>query len=316
MFPKRKLLFGPKAGHIWVLNIPCSTALPGDGGELTTLLEMARDQGKRNGLVTTTPVTHATPAAFGAHEDSRYNYDAIAQDYITQTRPNVLLGGGGNGVPASPAGYTVVQNRTDLWALDSHTEFVWGQFGSQALPYEYDYFTGSDPGYDALPHLSEMTGKALDLLSHDPDGFFLMVEGGLIDWAGHQNNLPRNVFEVLEFDRAVEMACQWAENRTDTLIVVTADHETGGLTVEENKGAGNFPVVSWAGTGHTAVDVPLSAWGVNAAAVDGGRIDNTEVFQIVAGTPEPASSILFGVGVMLLWIFYRSRRRATTPARD
>jgi hypothetical protein len=162
--------------------------------------------------------------------------------------------------------------------------FVSGQFGNTHLPYEYD-------GLGSLPHLSEMTSKALEILDNDPDGFFLMVEGGRIDHAGHANDIVRNVFETVEFSNAVEKAIDWAQKRADTLILVTADHETGGLAVLQNNGQGNFPDISWSTTEHTEQNVPVYAWGENAELVN-GVWDNTDLFNVViADTRSP--TILF-----------------------
>jgi alkaline phosphatase len=259
-----------------VNNGVVSVADPGDGSELETLLEYFKALGKSTGLVTTTYVTHATPACFGAHESSRYNYSAIADDYLDQTRPDVIFGGGANGMSVSDAqnaGYTVATDAEEMLALNTETaDMVSGQFGSGALPYELD-------GLGDLPHLSEMTEIALQILDNDPDGFFLMVEGGLIDWAAHANDLPRMVWETMEFDNAVLEVLDWAAGRTDTLIIVTADHETGGLSVDDNNGAGSYPDVTWSTTNHTGVNVPVYALGPNAELIP-GVMDNTEFFAI------------------------------------
>jgi alkaline phosphatase len=197
-----------------VNNGVVSMAYPGDGSELETLLEYFKNRGKSTGLVTTTYITHATPAAFGAHEPDRANLSEIGIDYLNQTRPNVLFGGGANGmssVSAEQAGYTVVSDRSEMELLDTENiTFVYGQFGNTNLPYEYE-------GLGPLPHLSEMTSTTLEILDNDPDGFFLMVEGGRIDHAGHANDIARNVFETVEFSNAVEKAIDWAQKRTDTL---------------------------------------------------------------------------------------------------
>jgi alkaline phosphatase len=268
-----------------VNNGVISTALPGDGRELYTLLEGFKDQGKSTGLVTTTFITHATPAAFGAHEPQRGNLAEIAGDYLNQTCPNVLLGGGGNGMSetaAEAAGYTVVTDRNSLLSLDTETVTrVSGQFGDTNLPYEFD-------GLGALPHLSEMATTALDILTKDPNGFFLMIEGGRIDHAGHSNDIQRNVFETIEFSKTVQVAFDWAKGRSDTLIIVTADHETGGLKVLENNGHGNFPTVSWSTGGHTTTNVPLYSWGVNAERIS-GVMDNTDLVDVVTCGQSPHS---------------------------
>lgn len=275
-----------------VNNGVISVALPGDGSALETALERFHTHCKAAGLVTTAYATHATPAAFGAHDQSRYNYQGIADDYLTRSMPDVLFGGGSNGLTPSAAlaaGYVVVEDRAGMQALPPGTGArVSGQFGTTHLPYEYDYFTGTDAGYDTLPHLTEMVTTALHLLETAPNGFFLMVEGGRIDHAGHANDIARNVFETLEFDRAIQIAYAWAATRSDTLIVVTADHETGGLVIDANNGAGHFPTVTWTTTGHTATPVPVYAWGVNAELLS-HLTDNTHIDELlVAGMPATA----------------------------
>jgi alkaline phosphatase len=121
-----------------------------------------------------------------------------------------------------------------------------------------------------------MTDKAIQILSHDSDGFFLMVEGGKIDWACHDIKLRLMLGEMLEFERAVQVVLNWAINREDTLIVVTADHETGGLEVIKNNGVLNEPEVQWNTKGHTAVKVPVYAWG-EGASLFVGPMDNTDI---------------------------------------
>jgi alkaline phosphatase len=131
--------------------------IPGDSSELYTLLEYFRDTGKRTGLVTTTYMTHATPASFGAHEPSRNNNAEIADDYLQQTRPNILFGGGANGMSetdATASGYTVVLDYSGMQSLDTDFEtMVSGQFGSSHLPYEYDYFIAATAAV-MIPYLT------------------------------------------------------------------------------------------------------------------------------------------------------------------
>jgi alkaline phosphatase len=117
------------------------------------------------------------------------------------------------------------------------------------------------------------------ILDNDPDGFFLMVEGGLIDWACHAHDLPDTVWETIEFDNAVQEVLDWAQGRTDTLIIVTADHETGGLSVVANNGADEYPTVTWSTGGHTGANVPVYARGPNADLIY-GVMDNTDFFTV------------------------------------
>jgi len=275
------------ATGVKVNNGVISVAIPGDGSELETLLEYYKARGKSTGLVTTSLWFDATPAAFGAHESNRMNYGGIANDYWFQSRPNVVFGGYTDVELAAVTtllGYTVVTDRAAMQALDTESEtMVFGQFGDGYLPYEYD-------GLGPLPHLSEMTTTALSILDNDPDGFFLMVEGGMIDHACHSNDIQRAVLETLEFDNTVKLAIDWAAGRTDTLILVCADHETGGLTVLANNGAGVLPTVNWISSSeglapHTAANVPVYAWGVNAEMVS-WVMDNTDMFRVVTPSPQ------------------------------
>ena len=266
-----------------------SLALPGDASELETLLECFKAEGKQTGLVTSSYLTDATPAAFGAHAYSRSWLPLIASNYLHRTRPEVLLGGGSDGLDgaaAAAAGYTVVTDAASLAAVDvSGAVRVCGLFGTGHLPYAHD-------GLGNLPSLSAMTVKALDILDNHPAGFFLMVEGGAIDIACHESDLPRCVGEVLAFDAAVREIVSWADGRDDTLILVVGDHETGGLSVTADNGPGVLPDVSWsAGGGHTAAPVALYGWGANAERVQDAT-DNTQLSCIARSrVPEPGEGL-------------------------
>ena len=311
-----------------VNNGVISVALPGQGQQLQTLLELFKDQGKITGLLTTTYISHATPAAFGAHEPSRGNYNEIVDDYLTQTRPNLLFGGTRTSADAmtqaraASAGYTVVTDRASLQALDTDlytnqsNTFISGQFPGPSGHMPYEDTDAAE--YDTLPHLAEMTAVALDILDNDPDGFFLMVEGGRIDHAGHSNNLQDNVSETIAFANAVQQAVNWAAGRTDTLIVIIADHETGGLTVLQNNTQGSFPTVSWSTTGHTAVNVPLFAWGANAELIK-PVTDNTELFAVATAVPGNATGDGFigaddNVQVLTFWGYSSPPQPLPEPA--
>ncbi len=259
-----------------VNNGVISVALPGDGSAYETMLEYFKSKGKRTGLVSTTSLTDATPAAFGAHATNRGDSSEIASDLLDVTKPNILLGGSGSITisNAQAAGYNVVTNASQLAALNEATNIlVSGQFGIGSMPYEYD-------GMGTMPHLSDMVEKAIKILTNGQSGFFLMVEGARIDHACHANDITRCVREVAELNNAVKKAVSWASNRTDTLIVVTADHESGGLTVLTNNGAGNDPTVTWSTTGHTSNNVGLWIRGPKTEDV-GGIIDNTNILSIV-----------------------------------
>jgi alkaline phosphatase len=271
-----------------VNNEVLAVQVPGDRSELETMLEYFQQKGKSTGLVTTSYLTHATPAAFGAHEHNRDRHNQIADDYLSQTRPDILMGGGANGLSASDveaAGYTVVQNTAELLALNTDLETtVCGLFGSYHLPYELD-------GLGNLPHLHQMTATTLDILDNNPDGFFLLIEGARIDHASHANDIQRTIHETIAFSRAVETVIQWMDSRTDTLIVVTSDHETGGLTVRSDNGPGNYPTVSWSTTWHTSTEVPVYAIGNNAHLIT-NVTDNTHIHSALINATLPPDQIL------------------------
>ncbi len=284
------------------------------GEPIKTILERLQEQGKATGLVTTVPITHATPAGFGAHARKRDNYKNIAEDYLNQTRPNILFGAyykNGKGMTADKAkqaDYTVVKTRKQMQhivflAEQNPTEelFMAGLFSPDEMPWEYDYYNlrknplskemESDVlSYDTVPHLSEMTLAALSVLDNDSDGFFLMVEGGKIDWAGHDNIIEDNVFETLEFARAFQVIMDWAVSRDDTLIIVTADHECGGLKVVKAFREGFMPEVFWASTGHTGLNVPVYAIGIGAEEFT-GVIDNTDIYKIIMKLIEDSEQV-------------------------
>lgn len=221
---------------------------------VTSILEAAKAAGKATGLVVTSQVVHATPAAFAAHEESRDSYDAIAVDYLT-SQPDVILGGGtdyffpeGGGGERKDGrklaeefidlGYTVVRSKEQLASIQGGR--VLGLFAGKALTPVLDRNlppddapSGSEPVIpaDRQPTLLEMTRKALEVLSQDREGFFLMVEGSQIDWGGHANDAPYLIHETLAFDEAVAAARDFAAKDGNTLVIVLADHETGGLAL-------------------------------------------------------------------------------------
>jgi alkaline phosphatase len=140
------------------------------------------------------------------------------------------------------------------------------------------------------PPLADLVDRALGLLAEDPHGFFLMVEGGQIDWYCHDNEAAGAVEELLEFDAAIGRVLAFARRRGDTLVVVTGDHETGGLALVASEPANGPPFEArWATNGHSAVDVPLFATGPGAQRF-GGFLDNTEIARRIAdvwGLPPP-----------------------------
>ena len=210
------------------------------GKKLVSLAEVARDKGKKIGIVTSVTINHATPAGFYGHRKSRSEMYAIGLDLIASKFD--YFGGGGvakHNDQKSPlykgdiydlakkAGYKVIGTRKELLALKPGDGKVLA-YGVKdtILPFAIDRKDQS------VATLAEFTAKGIEMLQDGPKGFFMMVEGGAIDYAGHANDAATNLREVLAFDDAVKVALKFMEKHPDeTLIVVTGDHETGGMTM-------------------------------------------------------------------------------------
>lgn len=257
------------------VNYEAVSVDPVTGEAIPTVLEQFRDAGFATGLVTTSRISHATPAAFAAHVPSRYDEREIWVQML-ETRPNLLFGGGTPGLTRSrlqDAGYAAATNADEMSELDPAAERWAMIYGRDHIPYVFD-------GPTAAPSLSEMTSRALSLLSIQDRGFFLMIEGARIDHASHDNDLERMVPEMLAFDDALGRVLQWVAGRDDTLVLLTADHECGGLSIVREAQQGTLSRVEWSTTGHTAVPVNLYAWGPFAHRAASLR-DNTEVYGLL-----------------------------------
>jgi alkaline phosphatase len=284
-----------------VYNGVLSVASPGDGQPYTTVLESFAAQGKMTGIVSTAYITDATPAAFGAHASARGGRAEIVSCYLKTVRPNLILGGGDSDKKANlkpevieAAGYEVITNKAQLAGLKAGPGcHVFGLFANSNMPYEAQKAAAAtQPDRAALldaPSLSEMAAAVLPIVSAEPKGFFLMLEGALIDKSAHKHDLALCLPEVVEFDKTASLVMEWARKRKDTLVIVTADHETGGLQVVRGNGRGQLPEVTWSSTGHTNADVPLFAWGVGAKRVV-GRLDNTDIYRLMMGTFEGSTA--------------------------
>jgi alkaline phosphatase len=207
-----------------------------------TVMEMVKVKGLGTGLVTTSGITDATPAAFAAHVAHRSDEMSVAEQELT-FGVDVLMGGrkqfflpevsagkrkdGRNLLDeARAAGYAVVGDAEELKAAQGGK--ILGLFNMGNMAYEIDRATTMEPS------LAEMTAKTLAVLSRNPKGFFIMVEGGRIDHAAHRNDAPGTIRDTLAFDEAVGVALEFARKNPDTLMIVTADHETAGMALIGN----------------------------------------------------------------------------------
>ncbi len=169
---------------------------------------------------------------------------------------------------ARNAGYTVCQSKESMLSADNN--YILGLFAPDGMVTE-----------PPEPSLSEMTEKALSVLKKNDKGFFLMVEGSQIDWANHQNNFDKAVKQTLDFDQAVGIALGFAEQSKKTLVVLTADHETGTLTLTGGTRDGAQLEYAWSSKGHTPTTVPLYAFGPGAEKFSGFQ-ENTDIPVAIA----------------------------------
>ena len=256
-----------------------------EGNECVTLMELAQQAGMKTGLVATSGVTHATPASFATHIDSRNKYAEIAEQMV-ESEVDVILGGGLEYfIPSDSAGsnredqlnllptlreqgYSVVLDRQAM--IDEDSDQIIGLFSPSGMPSE-----------NRIPSLAEMTNKAVESLSSNENGFFLMVEGSQIDWGGHANETPYVVREVKDFDDAIGVVLAFAQENPGTLVIITADHETGGMTINGVNRENTVVDIAWTSTGHTGTPIPLMAYGPHAVEFSGWW-DNTDIGKKVA----------------------------------
>lgn len=224
-----------------------------EGKSHDSLAVQMRRAGKATGIVVTKSVTDATPAAFYAHQKSRKNTREIAAELV-EAGFDVVAGGGS-------ADFSAEQQET---------------LRHRSAMFELAASGNCPPAGERGDWLPQTVDKALAVLEKDPDGFFLMVEGSRIDTSAHLKDLPETVREVLDFDRAVGVVLEWMKKHPDTLLVVVADHQTGGLSItggdaENGKVAGSFSTFS-----HSGVAVPVYAAGTGAERFSGVS-ENTEL---------------------------------------
>ena len=256
-----------------------------DGTPIKTILETAEEKGLATGLVATSTITHATPASFIAHQPQRKMMEEIAVDFM-KTEVDLFIGGGKK----------FFDGRSDKQNLSKQLEekgyyisdFVTEELADIqiSLDKNFGYFTANEnplPAYQGRDYLKVASEKSIDYLSKkskansNDKGFFLMIEGSQIDWGGHANNSDYIVTEVIDFDNAVKAALDFAEQDGETLVIITADHETGGYAI--NKGSTMDSLVTKFTTDyHTADLIPVYAFGPGAAEF-GGIYENTAIFD-------------------------------------
>ncbi|MBN2308009.1 MAG: alkaline phosphatase [Candidatus Hydrogenedentes bacterium] len=323
-----------------------------DNNPVPNVSEAAEARGKATGVITTVPLSHATPAGFVAHIQSRGSYEEIALQMLRESAADVVMGAGhplfdNDGKPVeteggepvdagryryvggvetwdalskgepmadadgdgSPDAWTLVQTRAELQALAQAppkrvVALLPAHSTAHADRAAIDADVKDDAPYEApraasVPTLAEMAQGALAVLGQDPDGFFLMIEGGAVDWTSHGNQLGRMIEEQIDFHQAIDAVIDWVEAHggwDENLVIVTADHECGYLcgpgsetacTPVKGRGKGVMPEAEWHSRGHTNQLVPFYVRGAGSARftekatrtdpVHGAYLDNTDL---------------------------------------
>ena len=231
--------------------------------EPESISEVMLKNGRSAGVVTTDRTSGATPTAFSGHSHSRDEEKIISESQL-ESDLNLIWGGASDSVTkenAKAAGFEYIDNKTDLNALSSAVR-SFAQFSFDDL--------ANTANTQTTPTLEEMTVKAIDLLDDNANGFFLMVEGAHIDKFAHANKKDEMVHHVREFDKAIKAAMDYADAHPDTLVLVTADHETGGITLIDGK-------YEYTSGGHTKANVPVYVNRTDAGFENGGTWKNREI---------------------------------------
>jgi alkaline phosphatase len=306
-----------------------------DGNPLPTIGQEVEEAGLAGGIVTTAQVTDASPAAFFANSTDRAVQDQIARQYLEVSRPEVILGGGEDwwlpagdpgAFPDAPAddpeegsrseqgdllaeaqdlGYEYVTDAAGLAAAEG--DLLLGLFANEEMFQQRPEGQGDE--YDPVVPLADMTAKALEVLSRHEDGFFLLVEEEAVDEMSHSNNAADTLEAMAALDAAVEVAQAYVAEHPDTLLVVTGDHETGGMAIEnvddedesgpggtlqpvagetESGEDGPFSiagsdlqfVVDWTTTAHSGEPTPVTAGGPGSEQLS-GIYPNTHLHDVV-----------------------------------
>jgi alkaline phosphatase len=252
------------------------------GDQLETIVDIAASKGKRTGIITTDWLAGATPMGFSSHNVSRNNSVDLVKEAAKSSNVNMFLSHEDRiSTYLEDEGYVEIADPTKI--SDATEEKIYGSYYINAQA-ESMYVSKE------LVALDGLVLEALDYLAKDEDGFFLMAEGARIDKGGHNNSIKQMLYELMAFDAAVKVVVDWAMQRDDTIVIVTADHETGGLQLGENVNQKNLMIEGegylWESSGHSGVDVDCFIGGANIdfASYSFGqsdRIKNTDIFQIM-----------------------------------
>ena len=243
---------------------------------VSTIVEQLSNEGYSTGIIATSSIQHATPASFYAHVKSRRMYEEITE-FAVNSGVNFFAGGGlkffnnrkdGKDLLAEmkAKGYEIITNQLPKIPSENNELILLADDGMPKM---------SEGRGDFLPNVTKL---ALEKLSKNEKGFFLMVEGSQIDWGGHDNDAEYLIQELLDFDKTLGVALDFAKQNGETLVIVTADHETGGYTLASDGNDYNKIKPTFSTTGHSATMVPVFAEGPSATLF-GGIYENVDIYH-------------------------------------
>ncbi|WP_391557690.1 alkaline phosphatase [Robertmurraya sp.] len=298
------LATGNKSNDKFVGVLPTTVTSPGIDQALAenpykpvaNVLEGAKISGKATGIISTSEVQHATPAAFSSHVTHRTDYDNIAEQQVYQNMEVVLGGGKNTLLPQNrkdgedlvnvieSKGYDLVETREEL--LNSESKKLWGSFASSALAYDMDRPTTNPEE----PTLADMTKKGIETLSKDKDGFFLFIEGSKPDWAAHANDAIGMISDTLAFDDAVREAVEFAKKDKNTMVIAVSDHGNSGISIGNQNTSGSYPSIPVS----TYIDPLKKATMTLEGALKQLKSDKSNVLEVAAlygiDNPTPAET--------------------------
>lgn len=245
------------------------------GIAIKSILEYAEENGLSTGLVSTSAITHATPASFIAHQVSRDDYEKIASDFL-RTPIEIFIGGGRDHFDSREDNMNLIDS------LKNKGYHVTGNIN------EINYDAGKLACFTAPMHNpSKLDGRgnmfpdavsaAIRFLDQKKTGFFMMAEGSQIDWEAHDNNTDGVVAEMLDFDRAINIALDFAQKNGNTLVIITGDHETGGMALTGGSISEGKVTAAFVTEDHTAEMIPVFAYGPKAELFT-GVYENRDIF--------------------------------------
>ncbi|MGB0838709.1 MAG: alkaline phosphatase [Chitinophagales bacterium] len=241
---------------------------------MKTILESAEEEGLETGMISTCSVTHATPASFVAHQAKRSMHEEIAADFLNAGVELVIGGGRKYFNQRTDSIDLIAQLEEQGYAVDSTIESMNADMDKFYVFTDNEHPEKAREGRTWLSAASQLAIKRLD---KSKKGFFLMIEGSQIDWGGHANDSDYIITEMLDFDKTIEKVLEFVKQDGETLLLVTADHETGGYALNPGSERGNI-VPGFTSKKHSAIMIPVYAYGVGAENFS-GIYENTALYD-------------------------------------